>query len=162
MKKEIDDWLEEGKISTCDEMWRAFRKEEVSNLPRHAQRRVKAVLLRTSRGHIRYGRLAGLPPGVPPPEEVCRGLDEESQAARVYDMLPYRCEEQVRAEEQKRGRWRLVVKFLLPQQQHQSLLHWINSWATAHYGFDAMKNALMLTTQDRRMGDSLKAMDKVN
>ena len=50
-----------------------------------------------------------------------------------------------------------MVKILLPGQQHQSLLQWINSWATTHYGFDTMKNALMLTTDNRRMGDSLKA-----
>ena len=54
-----------------------------------------------------------------------------------------------------------MVKILLPQQQHQSLLQWMNSLATAHYGFDMMDNALMLTTEDRRMGDSLKAMDRV-
>ena len=76
-------------------------------------------------------------------------------------MLPYKWQEKVQAEEQKRGRWRTLVKIHLPQQQHQGLLQWINSWATAHYGFDTMKNALMLTTEDRMMGDSLKAMDRV-
>ena len=30
-----------------------------------------------------------------------------------------------------------------------------------HYGFDTMKTALRLSTEDRRMGDSLKAMDRV-
>ena len=75
---------------------------------------------------------------------------EESEAARVYDMLPYNWQEKVQAEEQKRGRWRTVVKILLPQQQHQGLLQWINSGVTAHSGFGTMKNALMLTTEDRR------------
>ena len=31
----------------------------------------------------------------------------------------------------------------------------------AAYGYDTMKNALMLTTEDRGMGESLKAMDRV-
>ena len=79
----------------------------------------------------------------------------------MYDMLWYRWHEKVRAEEQKRGLWRTVVKIFLSQQQHQSLLQWINFWATAHYGFDTMENALMLTTEDRMMGDSLEAMDRV-
>ena len=39
VKKELDDWVEDGKISTCDEMWRVFRKEEVADLPHHAHRR---------------------------------------------------------------------------------------------------------------------------
>ena len=86
---------------------------------------------------------------------------EESEAARLYNMLPYKWQEKVQAEEQKRGRWRTVVKILLPQQQHQGLPQWIRTWATAHYRFDTMKNALMLTTEDRRMGDNLKAMDRV-
>ena len=79
----------------------------------------------------------------------------------MYDMLPYKWQKKAQTEEQKTGQWRTVVKILLPQQQHQGLLQWINSWATAHYGVDTMKNALMLTTEDRRMGDSLKAMDRV-
>ena len=54
-----------------------------------------------------------------------------------------------------------MVKVLLRHQQHQSLRQWINSWATAHYGFNTMRNALMLTTEGRRMGDGLKAMDRV-
>ena len=54
-----------------------------------------------------------------------------------------------------------MVKVLLPQQQQQGLPQWINSWATAHCGFDKMKNALMITTEDRGMGESLKAMDRV-
>ena len=86
---------------------------------------------------------------------------EEWDAARVYDVLPYKWQEEMQAEEQKRGRWRTVVKILVPKQQHQGLLQWINSWATAHYGFDTMKNALMLTTENRRMGHSLKAIDRV-
>ena len=86
---------------------------------------------------------------------------EESEAAGVYDMLPYKWQEKIQTEEQKRGRWRTVVKVLLPQQQHQGLLQWINSWAMAHYGFDTMKKALMLTTEDRKMGECLKAMDRV-
>ena len=43
VKEELDDWVDDGKISTGVEMWRAFRKEEVANLPHHAQRRCKAV-----------------------------------------------------------------------------------------------------------------------
>ena len=69
--------------------------------------------------------------------------------------------EKVQTEEQKRGRWRTVVNILLPQQQHQGLLQQINSWATARYGLDTMMNALMLTTEDRKMSESLKAMDRV-
>ena len=85
---------------------------------------------------------------------------EESEAARVYHMVPYKWQEKVQAEEQKRARWRTVVKVPLPQQQHQGLLQWINSWATAHYGFNTMQIAPMLTTDDGRKGDSLKAMDR--
>ena len=77
-------------------------------------------------------------------------------------MLPYKWQEKVQAEEKKRGRWRTMVKILLPQQQHQGVLQWINSGATVHYRFDTMKNALILTTEERRMGDSLKAMERVN
>ena len=53
VKREPDDWVEDGKISTWEKMWCAFRKEEVADLPHHAQRQFKAVSLRTSRGHIR-------------------------------------------------------------------------------------------------------------
>ena len=67
-------------------------------------------------------------------------------------MLPYKWLEKIRAEEQKRGQYRTVVKVLLPHQQHQGLLQWIKSWATAHYGLDTVKNALMITTEDRGMG----------
>ena len=52
-KTELDDLVEDGKISTWNEMLRASRKEEVTDLPHHAQRRFKAVLLRTPRGHTR-------------------------------------------------------------------------------------------------------------
>ena len=86
---------------------------------------------------------------------------EKSEAAWVYDMLLYKWQEEVQAEEQKRGRWTNVVKILLPQQQHTGLLQWINSLTTADYGLDTMKNTLMLSTENRRMGKSLKAMDKV-
>ena len=54
-----------------------------------------------------------------------------------------------------------VVNVLLPQQQHQGLLQWINCWATGHYRFDTMKNPLMITMEDRGMGERLKAMDRV-
>ena len=52
VKKELDDWVEDGELSTWDEMWRAFRKEEVACLPHHAQRGFKAVSLRAFGGHI--------------------------------------------------------------------------------------------------------------
>ena len=53
VKIELDDFLEDGEISNWDDMWRTLQKEEVANLPHHAQRRLKAVSLRTSGGHIR-------------------------------------------------------------------------------------------------------------
>ena len=161
VKRELDDWVEDSKISTWDEMWRAFRKEEVADLPHHAQRRFKAVLLRTSGGHIRLADWWDFRREYRHLRRHVEDWTEELEAARVYDMLPYKSQEKVQAEEQKSGRWRTVVKILLPQQQHQSLLQWINSWATAHYGFDTMKNALMLTTKDHRIGDSLKAIEMV-
>ena len=161
VNKELNNWVEDGRISTWDEIWRAFRKEEVADLPHHAQRRFKAVSLRTLRGHIRvadwwdfrreYRHLRG----------YVEDWKEESEAARVYNMLPYKWQEKIQAEKQKRGRWRTVLKILLSQQQHQSLLQWINSWATRPYGFNTMKNSLMLPEEDCRMGVSLKAMDKV-
>ena len=79
----------------------------------------------------------------------------------MYDMLPYKWQQKVQAEKQKRDRWRTVVNFRPPQQQHEALLQWINSGATAHYGFDTMKKALIVTTENRRIGDSLKAIDRV-
>ena len=85
-------------------MWRAFRKEEVANLPHHAQRQFKAVSLRTSGGHIwmtdwRYFRreYRHLRRYV---EDSTEGLE----AAQVYDMLPYKWQEKVQSEEQNQGR----------------------------------------------------------
>ena len=42
-KKELDDWLEDGKKSICNEIRRAGRKEEVAVPPHHAQRQFRAV-----------------------------------------------------------------------------------------------------------------------
>ena len=42
-KKELVDWLEDGKKSICNEMLRACRKEEVAALPHHAQPQFRAV-----------------------------------------------------------------------------------------------------------------------
>ena len=143
------------------EMWRALRKEEVADLPHHAQHRFEDVSLGTSEGHIRVADWQDFRREYRHLRRYVEDWMEESEAARVYDMLPYKWQEKVQAEEQKRGRWRTVIKILLPRQQHQCLLQWINSWATAHYGFDTMKNALMLTTEDSWKGDSLRAMDTV-
>ena len=132
VKKELDDWVEDGKISTCDEMWRAFRKEEVADLPHHAQRRFKAVLLRTLGGHIWVADWRDFRREYRHRRRYVEDSTEESEAALVYDMLPYKRQQKVQAKEQKRGRWRTVVKILLPQQHHQGLLQWINSRATAH------------------------------
>ena len=46
--------MEDGKITTLNEMWRGFQKEEVADLPHHAQCCFKVVLLRTSEGHIHF------------------------------------------------------------------------------------------------------------
>ena len=161
VKKELDDWLEDGTISTWDEMWRAFRKKEVADLPHHARRRFKAVSLSTSGGHIRMADGRDFRWEYRHLRRYVEDWTEKSEAARVYDMLPHKWRRKVQTKEQKRGRWRTVVKILLPQQPHQGLLQWINSWATAHCGFDTMTNALMLSMGDRRMGESLKAMDEV-
>ena len=162
VKKELDDWVEDNKISAWDEMWGAFRKEQVAGLPHHAQRRFKAVSLKTSRGHIRAADWREFRQEYHHLRRYVEDRRDESETARMYDMLPYKWQEKVHAEEKKSSRWRTVVKILVPQQQHQGLLQWIHSSATAHYGFDTMKYTLMLTTEDRRMGDSLKAMDRVN
>ena len=53
LKKEFDACVEDSKMSTWDEVWRAFRKEDVAHLPHHVQRQFKAVSLRTLSGHIR-------------------------------------------------------------------------------------------------------------
>ena len=71
VKKELDVWVEDGEISTWDEMWRAFRKEEVAALPHHAQRRIAEDVGRRHPG----GKLAGLSAGIPPVGLVCRGLE---------------------------------------------------------------------------------------
>ena len=41
---------------------------------------------------------------------------EESEPAQVYNMLLYKLQVEVQAEEQKRGRYRTVVKVLVPRQ----------------------------------------------
>ena len=76
-------------------------------------------------------------------------------------MLPYKCQNKIQVEELKRGWYRTVDKVLLPRQQHEGLLQGINSWATAHYWLDTMKNSLMITTDHRGMVEVLKAMDRV-
>ena len=53
VKKELDDWVEDGEISNWEEMWSALCKEEVADAPHHAQRQFKAVSLTISGGHIR-------------------------------------------------------------------------------------------------------------
>ena len=161
VKKELNDWLEDGKFPTWEKMWRAFRKEEVADLPHQAKRRFKAVSLRTSGRHIWVADWQDFSRENRHFTRYVEDWTEVLGAARMCDMLPYKWQEKVQAEEQKRGLWRTVVRILLPQQQHQSLLQWINSSATAHYRFNTMKNALMLTTEDRRMGDSLKVVDRV-
>ena len=65
---------------------------------------------------------------------------EESEAHPVYVMLRYKWQEKVQAEEQKRRPWRTVVRIRQRQQQHQGLLQWIKSWATADYWVETMKN----------------------
>ena len=121
VKKELHDWGEDGKISTWDEMWRAFRKEEVADRPHHAQHRFKAMSLRTSGGHIGMTDWRDFRREYLHLRRYVEDWTEESEAARVYDMLRYTLEEKVQAEEQKRGRWRTVVKILLPLQQHQGV-----------------------------------------
>ena len=64
VKKKLEDCLEDGKISTWDEMWRALRREEVADLPHHVQHRFKIMSLRTSGGHIwvaDWSKLKSLP-----------------------------------------------------------------------------------------------------
>ena len=125
--KKLADGVEDGKISTWDEMWRVFRKKEVADVPHHTPRRCKAVSLRTSGGHIRVADLRDFRREYRHLRRYVEDWTEESKAARVYDMLPYNWQEKVEAEEQKRGRCRTVVKILPPPQQHHSLLPWINS-----------------------------------
>ena len=43
--KKLEGWMEDGRISTRDRMWRAFRKEEVADVPHYAQHKLKAVSL---------------------------------------------------------------------------------------------------------------------
>ena len=50
LTNELDNWVEDGKISTG--MSRAFHKEEIADLPHHAQGGFQPVLLRTLGGHI--------------------------------------------------------------------------------------------------------------
>ena len=47
VQKELDNQMEDSKISTCNGMWRAFHKEEVADLWHHAKHRFKGVCLRT-------------------------------------------------------------------------------------------------------------------
>ena len=90
LKKELDDWVEDGRVSTWDEMWRAFRKEEVADLPHHAQRRFKAVRLRTQGGHIQVADWREFRREYRHLRRYVEDWTEESEAARVYDMLPYK------------------------------------------------------------------------
>ena len=53
VRRELDNLVEDGKISTWDEMWLAFGKKEVVDLSHHAQGRFKAVSLKTLGGQIR-------------------------------------------------------------------------------------------------------------
>ena len=80
----------------------------------------------------------------------------------MYNMLAYTSQQKFQAEEQKRGGYLVVDKVLLPEQQHQSLLQWINSWATANYEFNTMKNALRISMEDLGMRESTKTIDGVN
>ena len=138
-----------------------YRKEGVADLPHHDERRFKAFSLGTLGGHIRVADWTDFRCEHPHLRRYVEDWTEKLEAARAYGMLPYKRQGKVHAEEQNQGRWRTVVKMLLPQQQHEGPLQWINSSATGHYGFYTMKNALMLTTEDRRMPDSLKAMDRL-
>ena len=102
VKEEFNDWAEDGKIPSWDEMWRTFGKEEVADLPHHVQRRFK-VAEDVRRPH-QAGRLAGLPPGIPPLEAVCQGLERGVKGRPVYSMLLYKWQENFQAKEQNRGR----------------------------------------------------------
>ena len=161
VNKQLDNWVGEAKISTWDLMWRAFCKAQVTHLPHHAQHWFKAVSLKTSGAHI---CAAGWPDFCRQYRHLSRYIEdwtEDLEAARMYDMVQYKWQEKVQAEGQKSGGWRTVVKILLPGQQQQGLLQCINSCAMAHWGLDTMKNALVLPTEDRRMHDTRKAMNKV-
>ena len=116
MKKGLDNWVEDSKISTWDEMCRAFRKEEVADLPHHARRRFNAVSLRTSGGHIRVADCREFRREYCHLRRYVKDWTEESEAASVYNMPPCKSHEKIQAEElQKRGLWRTVVKILLRQ-----------------------------------------------
>ena len=104
VKKELDDWVEDGKISTWDEMWCAFRKEEVADLRHHAQRRFKAMSLRTSGGHIRVADCLNFRREYRHLRRYVEYWTDEPESTRMYDMLQYKWQEKVQAEEQKRGR----------------------------------------------------------
>ena len=88
VEKELNDWLEDGRSRAWDEMWRDFRKEEVPDLQHHAQRRFKAVSLRTSGGHIWVADWQDFSREYCHLTRYVEDWTEESEAARVYDMLP--------------------------------------------------------------------------
>ena len=90
VKNDLDDGVEDGKISTSDQHWRAFRKEKVADLRHHAQRRFKAVLLRTLEGHIPMADWRDFRRQSRHLKRYVEDWTEESKAALVYDMLPYK------------------------------------------------------------------------
>ena len=96
VKKELDDWVEDCKISTSDEMWRAFSKEKVADLLHHAQRCFKAVSLRTLGGHIRMADWRDFGQEYRHLGQYVKDWTEESGPAQVYNMLPYKLQEKVR------------------------------------------------------------------
>ena len=104
VKRELDDWVKYGKISTWEEMWRAFRKEEVTDLLHHALRRLKAVLLRTSGGHIQLADWQDFRQEYRHLRRYVEDWAEESDAAHFFDMLTYKWQEKIQAEERKTGR----------------------------------------------------------
>ena len=51
-KKELDDYAEDGAISTWSEMWRAFCKGELTYLLHHGKCRFEALTLKSSGDHF--------------------------------------------------------------------------------------------------------------
>ena len=100
VQKELDYWVDDGKISTWDGMRRAFRKEEVDNLLYNAQRRFKAVVPRMLAGHIRVADWHEFRRAYRRLRRYAEDRSEELEAARMYDMLPYKWGDKIEAEEQ--------------------------------------------------------------
>ena len=83
VKKKLDGWMEDGKISTWDKMWRTFRKEEVAVPPHHAQRCFKALSLCTLGGHLRVADWRDFRRVYRHPRRYVEHWTEESEAARA-------------------------------------------------------------------------------